>query len=84
MAEGLRFSRGSGPCSIIRASALWPLCRYRHNRHWTRHPSHLAREFGRKRWGGEGYAAEELVAELGAAFRCIRLATATSVEPIPV
>lgn len=30
--------------------------------HWTRHKSRLNREFGRKRWGDEGYAAEELVA----------------------
>jgi antirestriction protein ArdC len=37
--------------------------------HWTRHPSRLDREFGRKRWGDEGYAMEELVAELGSAFR---------------
>lgn len=36
--------------------------------HATRHPSRLDREFGRKRWGDEGYAAEELVAELGSAF----------------
>jgi antirestriction protein ArdC len=36
--------------------------------HWTRHASRLARDFGRKRWGDEGYAMEELVAELGAAF----------------
>ena len=36
--------------------------------HWTRHPTRLDREFGRKRWGDEGYAAEELVAELGSAF----------------
>jgi len=36
--------------------------------HWTRHPSRLDRDFGRKRWGDEGYAHEELVAELGAAF----------------
>ena len=36
--------------------------------HWTRHPSRLERDFGRKRWGDEGYAAEELVAELGSAF----------------
>jgi antirestriction protein ArdC len=36
--------------------------------HWTRHPSRLERDFGRKRWGDEGYAREELVAELGAAF----------------
>lgn len=36
--------------------------------HWTRHPKRLARDFGRKSWGDEGYAMEELVAELGAAF----------------
>lgn len=36
--------------------------------HWTRHPARLERDFGRKRWGDEGYAMEELVAELGAAF----------------
>ncbi|MDB5342406.1 MAG: traC [Schlesneria sp.] len=40
---------------------------------WTRHPSRLAREFGRKRWGDEGYAIEELVAELGSAFLCADL-----------
>jgi antirestriction protein ArdC len=36
--------------------------------HRTRHPSRLDRSFGRKRWDDEGYAREELVAELGAAF----------------
>lgn len=36
--------------------------------HWTRHPSRLDRDFGRRRWGDEGYSREELVAELGAAF----------------
>ena len=36
--------------------------------HWTRHKLRLDRDFGRKRWGDEGYAMEELVAELGAAF----------------
>jgi antirestriction protein ArdC len=41
--------------------------------HWTRHETRLNREFGRKRWGDEGYAAEELVAELGAAFLCADL-----------
>jgi antirestriction protein ArdC len=41
--------------------------------HWTRHGSRLAREFGRKSWGDEGYAQEELVAELGAAFLCADL-----------
>jgi antirestriction protein ArdC len=41
--------------------------------HWTRHEKRLNREFGRKRWGDAGYAAEELVAELGAAFLCADL-----------
>lgn len=41
--------------------------------HWTKHPSRLDREFGRKRWGDEGYAIEELVAELGSAFLCADL-----------
>jgi antirestriction protein ArdC len=41
--------------------------------HWTRHPSRLEREFGRKQWGDEGYAREELVAEIGAAFLCADL-----------
>jgi len=36
--------------------------------HWTRHPSRLDRDFGRKRFGDSGYAMEELVAELGSAF----------------
>ncbi|MCP5299083.1 MAG: DUF1738 domain-containing protein [Chromatiaceae bacterium] len=36
--------------------------------HWTRHGSRLERDFGRKRFGDEGYAREELVAELGSAF----------------
>jgi antirestriction protein ArdC len=36
--------------------------------HWTRHATRLDRSFGRKSWGDEGYAREELVAEIGAAF----------------
>ena len=36
--------------------------------HWTRHPERLNRDFGRKKWGDEGYAMEELVAEMGSAF----------------
>ncbi|MCX7586131.1 ArdC family protein [Phenylobacterium sp. 58.2.17] len=44
--------------------------------HWTRHPTRLDRDFGRKRWGDEGYAREELVAELGAAFLCADLGLA--------
>lgn len=42
--------------------------------HWTKHPKRLDRSFGRKKWGDEGYAREELVAELGAAFLCADLA----------
>lgn len=41
--------------------------------HWTRHPSRLNRDLGRKQWGDEGYAKEELVAELGSAFLCAKL-----------
>lgn len=41
--------------------------------HWTKHEARLNREFGRKRWGDEGYAMEELVAELGAAFLAANL-----------
>jgi antirestriction protein ArdC len=41
--------------------------------HWTRHEKRLNREFGRKRFGDEGYAVEELVAELGSAFLCADL-----------
>jgi antirestriction protein ArdC len=41
--------------------------------HWTKHPSRLDRDLGRKSWGDAGYAAEELVAELGSAFICADL-----------
>ena len=41
--------------------------------HWSKHPARLARDLGRKSWGDTGYAAEELVAELGSAFLCADL-----------
>lgn len=41
--------------------------------HWTKHDTRLQRDFGRKTWGDEGYAREELVAELGSAFLCADL-----------
>lgn len=41
--------------------------------HWTKHPSRLDRDFGRKKFGDEGYAREELVAEIGSAFLCCDL-----------
>jgi antirestriction protein ArdC len=41
--------------------------------HATKHRDRLDRDMGRKRWGDEGYAKEELVAELGSAFLCADL-----------
>lgn len=41
--------------------------------HWTRHASRLNRDFGRERFGDEGYAREELVAELASAYLCADL-----------
>jgi antirestriction protein ArdC len=41
--------------------------------HWTKHPTRLDRGFGRKAWGNEGYAREELVAERASAFLCADL-----------
>lgn len=41
--------------------------------HWTGHESRLNRGFGCERFGDAGYAMEELVAELGAAFLCADL-----------
>jgi len=41
--------------------------------HWTRHESRLNRDLGRKRFADAGYAMEELVAEIGAAFLCADL-----------
>lgn len=35
--------------------------------HWSKHEKRLARDFGRTRYGDEGYAREALVAELGSA-----------------
>ena len=41
--------------------------------HWTKHERRLNRDFSGKRFGDHGYAREELVAELGAAFLCATL-----------
>lgn len=49
--------------------------------HWTSHKSRLDRSFGREKWGDEGYAREELCAELGAAFLAADLGIA--LEPRP-
>ncbi|GAB3732335.1 ArdC family protein [Spirosoma lituiforme] len=47
--------------------------------HWTRHPTRLDRDLGRKVYGDAGYAKEELVSELGACF----LAADLGFEPMP-
>lgn len=50
--------------------------------HWTSHKSRLDRNFeGGNRFGSEGYAFEELVAELGAAFVCADLTITPEVRP---
>jgi antirestriction protein ArdC len=36
--------------------------------HWTKAPHRLDRKLGQQRWGDAGYAMEELVAEIGAAY----------------
>ncbi len=48
--------------------------------HWTAHPSRLERQLG-KRFGDHAYAAEELIAEMGAAFLCADLAITPEVQP---
>lgn len=40
--------------------------------HWTKMPNRLNRDLGKKNWGDSGYAMEELVAELTAAFLCCK------------
>ena len=50
----------------------WYRTRLHELTHWTGHVSRLNRDFS-GRWGGEAYAREELVAELGSAFLCAEL-----------
>src|SRR5580693_7690475 len=55
---------------IIQASALCALCRYRHNGHFSGHPSRLNRLtlLESYRFGDVNYAKEELRAELASVF----------------
>lgn len=48
--------------------------------HWTGHPARCARDFS-GRFGSDAYAAEELVAELGAAFLCADVGLASEPRP---
>jgi antirestriction protein ArdC len=56
------------PIEAFRDAESYYATRAHETVHWTRHKSRLDRDFGRKRFGDEGYAIEELVAELGSAF----------------
>lgn len=47
--------------------------------HWTKAEKRLNRELGMKQWGDEGYAVEELVAELGSVY----LAADLGIAPQP-
>jgi antirestriction protein ArdC len=69
------------PCiDFFRDAASYYAVRAHETCHWTRHESRLNRGFGRKRFGDEGYAMEELVAELGAAFLAADLALTPEVR----
>jgi antirestriction protein ArdC len=62
------------PCiDFFRDAESYYATRTHETTHWTRHTTRLDRGFGRKRFGDEGYAMEELVAELGATFLCADL-----------
>ena len=77
MVDGRKTRSWPTPCGIIRVTALCDLCRYRHKVHWTGHTSRLGRDL-KNRFGTAAYAAEELVAELGAAITCAHLTIAPS------
>lgn len=49
--------------------------------HWTMPAARLDRSFDAKRFGDAGYAMEELVAEMGAAFLCADLGITPEVMP---
>ncbi|MDR5784575.1 zincin-like metallopeptidase domain-containing protein [Caballeronia sp. LZ065] len=47
--------------------------------HWTSHKNRLDRQLG-KRFGDDAYSAEELIAEMGAAFLCAQLGLTPAVR----
>ena len=61
------------PFEVFRDPKLYYATLAHEGTHWTRHPSRLNRDMGRKKWGDAGYAMEELVAEIGSAFLCAEL-----------
>lgn len=60
------------PCEAFRDGESYAATLLHEATHWSGGPKRLNRVFG-KRFGDDAYAAEELVAEMGAAFLCGRL-----------
>ena len=79
MANARRTSLQREPCGIIRITALWPLCRSRHNGHWSGAAHRLARDMSGG-FGSASYSKEELVAEMTAAFLCASLGIVPTVR----
>jgi antirestriction protein ArdC len=68
------------PFQAFRESAgFYSVLAHEHT-HWTASASRCNRELG-KRFGDAAYAAEELIAELGAAFTCANLGLSTEPRP---
>jgi len=64
------------PFAAFRESiSYYSVCAHEHT-HWTANAARCNRELG-KRFGDNSYAAEELIAELGAAFTCAHLGLST-------
>jgi len=64
------------PMQVFRESLGYYSTLAHEHTHWTAAPSRCDRQLG-KRFGDAAYAAEELVAELGAAFTCSHLGLST-------
>lgn len=62
-----------------RASDYYSTSAHEHA-HWTGHPSRLARDLV-GRFGSDSYAAEELIAEMSAAFTCARIGISAAPRP---
>lgn len=67
------------PAQFAAASAYYATTAHEHS-HWTGHVSRLGRDLS-GRFGSDGYAVEELVAELSAAFTCARLGISATPRP---
>ncbi len=74
MAKARQTGRQQRPCGIIPVTALWPLCRYRHNGHWSGAAHRLNRDLTGG-FGSSSYAREELCAEMTGAFVCAAVPT---------